>query len=396
MRARGITVEVQASVLILLLIYSGQLASTRFLGRYPGLSDLTITVMTIATVLLAIASIVPHEFGHALRARREGLGVDRITLWGLGGVAWIEPPRSPGAAFRMTAAGPLVSAALAALLGALGLLGRQIGLPDAVVGVAILLAEFNAAIFVFNLVPVFPLDGGRILHSFLWRLRGPAIAWVWSIRVGVAVASSVLAVGAVGPLLGLLPATYGPRVLITGVLLLWWSTRNRGEPRQHRAARRSLVVDDMVRLDTDGSGPNPGLGTTIADFLEQNPRGKGYGTSAVAVLDGQRAIGSISPGLALQTPPDKRPTTVVGDVMVRKREAVVLDRETSLEQAFNLLGNGSKRGVVVDGRRVKAIILASDLADVLLQLRDAARTGEAMASSHSTRPESGSARLPGR
>lgn len=167
--------------------YAGLLARTSYLGRYPELSSTTIAAMAIGSALLAPPSIVLHELGHALQARREGLRADKITLWGLGGVAWIGTPRSPATSLRVIAAGPLVSALLAVLLGALGWLEARAGLPDPVVGVTVLVAQFNAVSFAFNLLPAFPMDGGRILHAALWRLQGPAFAWAWAVRAGIRV-----------------------------------------------------------------------------------------------------------------------------------------------------------------------------------------------------------------
>lgn len=375
LRVRGIRVEAHSSVVIPVLIYTGFLGSSRFLGRYPGLPAETITAMTIASVLLIFVSVLLHELGHSFRALREGLTAERITLWGLGGVAWIGTPTLPGVAFRVTAAGPLVSAVLAVLLGAAGWLGRRLGLPDAVVGVTVLLAQANAVMFAFNLLPIFPLDGGRILHSALWYRCGLAFAWVWALRVGTGVAASVLAVGVVGPFLGLVAPQSGINVgwwlMLEGAILLWWSQRLRLPARPLRAGRRAPVVADLLEAAATPSIPGPE--TTIADFLEQSPRGRGYGTCASNVLESGRPVGFISPGLAGQVPAEQRAATTVADVMVRRQDAVVLQRETTLEEALRALQDGPRRGVVVDGRRVMAIILAADLADVLLRARDVAR-----------------------
>ncbi len=375
LRVRGIAVEAHWSVAIPIVIYAGQLAQTSYLGRYPELSSTTITAMAIGSVLLAPPSILLHELGHAFQARREGLRADKITLWGLGGVAWIGTPRSPASSLRVFAAGPLVSALLAVLLGALGWLEARVGLPDPVVGVTVLVAQFNAVLFAFNLLPAFPMDGGRILHAALWRLQGPAFAWAWAVRAGIAVAASVIALGIVLPFVDVLVVPFGVNlgfsIMFTGVLMLWMTLSARAEVERSASSPRELVVGDLVKPLEARRELAPEA--TIADFLEAMAGWQGYGTSASAVVDGGRIVGVMSPGLAGQVPVDQRAETTIADVILREQDAAVLASHTTIEEAFRTLQGASKRGIVRDGKRVMAIILASDLADVLLQVSDAKR-----------------------
>jgi Zn-dependent protease len=126
---------------------------------------------------LALFGIVLlHEFGHALACRSVGGWADTIVLWPLGGIAFVKPPPRPGALLWTAAAGPLVNVVLVPVLGILLLLGNHIDYsvlsPD--------LLPFLRAVFVvnlvlfFNLLPVYPLDGGQILHGALWFLIGRA------------------------------------------------------------------------------------------------------------------------------------------------------------------------------------------------------------------------------
>ncbi|MDQ6777933.1 MAG: hypothetical protein M3071_17375 [Actinomycetota bacterium] len=357
------------------MVYTSFLGSTRYLGRYPNLSGAEITAMTIATVFLAELSILLHEFGHTFQARREGLRADKITLWGLGGVSWNSGPASPGSALRLTAAGPLVSALLAVLLGGLGWLARRVGLPTSVVGIAVLLAQFNAVILVFNLLPMVPMDGGRLLHAALWRLRGLAFATAWASRVGIVLASAVIALGAILPFLAVsvpgVSANPGLSLMITGVIMLWMTLSYRSAARGRPTAPRELRLVDLVEAAPPPDVPGPNV--TIARFLEGATGSAGYGTAASAVIDGGRTVGTISRGLAGLVPADQRERTAVAAVMLRKEDAVVLRRETPIAEAFRTLQAASGRGVLLDRGRVTTIILISDLADVLLQLKDAAR-----------------------
>jgi len=121
--------------------------------------------------------VLLHEFGHALACRQVGGQASLIVLWPLGGVAYVNPPSRPGATLWSIAAGPLVNVVLVVVLSGLVALGRQTG--GGALGADLLnffqtLWMINLAILVFNLLPVYPLDGGQILRSLRWFWRGQA------------------------------------------------------------------------------------------------------------------------------------------------------------------------------------------------------------------------------
>lgn len=119
--------------------------------------------------------VLLHEFGHALACRQVGGTANQILLWPFGGVAYVDPPPRPGATLWSIAAGPLVNVVLTPILLAVGLLGRSAGwalaAPDAYQLLWIILT-INVYLLVFNMLPVYPLDGGQILRSLLWFVLG--------------------------------------------------------------------------------------------------------------------------------------------------------------------------------------------------------------------------------
>jgi Zn-dependent protease len=141
-------------------------------------------VVAVAAVFLFFVSLVLHELGHALVARREGIEISGIDLWFFGGVAKLSrDTQSPGAEFRIAAAGPLVTLVIVGIFLGLGALiqngaaldvARLAGDAEASPTIALLgfLASINAMLFVFNLVPAFPLDGGRIARAIVWKITG--------------------------------------------------------------------------------------------------------------------------------------------------------------------------------------------------------------------------------
>ncbi len=130
-----------------------------------------------AEYLALFAIVTLHEFGHSLACRQVGGNADRIVLWPLGGVAFVDPPQRPGATLWSIAAGPLVNVALVPVLVGLLLAGRSLGLagtaPDAAAWLRAV-AFINLGLLIFNLLPVYPLDGGQILRSLLWFVLGRA------------------------------------------------------------------------------------------------------------------------------------------------------------------------------------------------------------------------------
>jgi len=133
-------------------------------GRYSSIS------WNIAEYLALFAIVLMHEFGHALACRQVGGNADRIVLWPLGGVAYVDPPPRPGATLWSIAAGPLVNVALLPILTGLGYLSRSAGWAQTMPNFHALLRAvwyIDFGLLVFNMLPIYPLDGGQILRSLL-------------------------------------------------------------------------------------------------------------------------------------------------------------------------------------------------------------------------------------
>lgn len=140
-------------------------------GRY---SSLTWNVLEYLAIFVIVTL---HEFGHALACRQVGGRADRIVLWPLGGVAYVDPPPRPGATLWSIAAGPLVNVALFPVLLGVFLLARSLGwattTPD-LYTLAKWVLIIDVGLFAFNILPIYPLDGGQILRSLLWFVLGRA------------------------------------------------------------------------------------------------------------------------------------------------------------------------------------------------------------------------------
>ena len=118
-----------------------------------------------------------HEFGHALACRQVGGRADRIVLWPLGGVAYVDPPPRPGATLWSIAAGPLVNVVLLPVLLIAVTMGRSAGMPATAPDLYKLMRAIlfiDLGLLIFNILPIYPLDGGQILRSLLWFVLGRA------------------------------------------------------------------------------------------------------------------------------------------------------------------------------------------------------------------------------
>jgi len=156
---------------IIFLLITFSLSWQVFPALYPGWTGLTYWIIGIVTSLLFFASVVAHELAHSLVARFYGIPVKGITLFIFGGVTEMAREAArPGVELKMAAAGPACSLVIGGLFALLWFLTR--GVIEPIAALAFWLAQINVVLAVFNLIPGFPLDGGRVFRSLLWRFTG--------------------------------------------------------------------------------------------------------------------------------------------------------------------------------------------------------------------------------
>jgi len=167
-RILGIPIGLHASWFLIFGLVTWSLAAAYFPPEYPGLPVIAYWGLGAVTSLLFFASVLVHELGHSVVALRNEIPVRGITLFVFGGVAQIaREPRTPGAEFRIAIAGPLTSLGLGLGFGALWLLDRAI---PYLAAPSLWLMRINLILAAFNMIPGFPLDGGRVLRAAVWRL----------------------------------------------------------------------------------------------------------------------------------------------------------------------------------------------------------------------------------
>ena len=148
----------------------------------------------IAEYLALFLIVLLHEFGHSLACRQVGGRAEEIILWPLGGVAFVSPPQRPGAVLWSIVAGPLVNVVLLVLLFIAGFFLGRLDLSSAAYDFWLQLCKINIGLLVFNLLPIYPLDGGQILRALLWFALGRSRSLFVAVFIGVAGALGLIGV----------------------------------------------------------------------------------------------------------------------------------------------------------------------------------------------------------
>jgi Zn-dependent protease len=352
-RIAGIPIGASWTWLPVVVLVISNYAGDVFPNSNPGLSSNTYLAMAVALAALFFAGLLLHELGHAFVARRNGMEIQGITLWLFGGVARISGEfGGPGVEFRVALAGPVVTFVLGLVFTAASLL---LDLPSAVDGVVSMLAVANLFLLAFNLIPAYPLDGGRILHAVLWRFqRDRSSATRLSAGIGRGFGIVLIGVGLAGVL-----AAQNVRwgwLSVMGLFLLMAAT---GESRteQVRSLLDGLTVADVVERDPICVLPS----LTLAEFVQAVVWAQRYTT--YPVFDGERVVGMLPFRSVAAIPRSNWDVTRVADVMTPLGGVVLLEEGQSLtDAAGRLSANPLQRGLVLDGERLVGLVSISDIA----------------------------------
>jgi len=300
----GIEVAVHPSWLVIFVVFSifATLGAQEFAqGMGVRLSTASGAVLGVLAALAVFASVVIHEFSHALVARRLGIPTGNITLFLFGGVASIlREPGSPGDEAKLAAAGPAASLILCAIFAALSFAADRLGWGWAFTLLWIL-ASANLVLALFNLLPAFPSDGGRLLRAALWRMLGSqARAAAIASRISVVVAGLLIVAGF---WLSLHRIFNGIWLMFIALFLLLAAIASGRQARLNLALERLRVADLMVRTLIPVSGDSS-LAAFVAGVASDGARA-GYPVVSGGTFLGlanPRDTASVSPALWAQTP----------------------------------------------------------------------------------------------
>ena len=352
-RIAGIPVGISPLWLIIVALITWSLGAGYYPGEVHGITTAGSYALGLASALLLFASILAHEFGHALVARRRGVQIEEIDLWLLGGVARMSgQPRTAEDELRFALAGPAVTAVVAALFGVLAV-ALPSSAPAALRALVGYQLQINLLILAFNLVPAFPLDGGRVARALIWRRTGDMAA-ATNTAAGLGRGFGYLLI-AFGVLLAFSGAPGGLWFALIGVFLVSAATAERAHEQVIRAftgvPAEELMSQPAICIPAE---------CTLLEAQEYFTR---HRYTAFPVTDGAgRAVGMLSIDHLNGTPRSRWPATRAGERADRDPALLIGGQEQVahlLDQpAFVRIG----RAAVIDqGGRPVGVVSITDV-----------------------------------
>jgi Zn-dependent protease len=359
LRLFGIEIRINPGWAVIATLVAWSLAQGTFPELYAGLDTQSYWAMALAAVVGLGVSIIIHELAHSLVAARFGTPVSSITLFMFGGVAALEQePRAPIPELLMALAGPAMSLVLSGLFFGASIAVGGIDQLPVLAGVLHYLALLNLVLAIFNLVPAFPMDGGRALRATIWAATG-------DIRKATMRASQV------GKYIGTGFMLAGLLAVLTGNLLagIWWVLIG-GFIRASAIgaflnARIETVLDGLPVARFMTLAPDTvSSDLTLADFVENHLYK--FGHDMFPVLTAGKPVGTIGLGEVRLIPPDAWPKTLTGNVMTPLTPLRIISAdEPAMNALIQMQKNGLNRLLVTDHETLLGVIVLKDLMDLL-------------------------------
>ncbi len=352
----GFQIRVDPSWLIIAALIVWSLATGYFPERVPDLSRADLFALSIVAMLGLFAGLILHELAHSLVARRFGLGVGGITLFLFGGVAELEQePESAVSEFWIAIAGPVMSVAIAGVSWLAAGTAAAAGASQGLVALFEYLAAINLILALFNLLPAFPLDGGRVLRAVLWRVKGNVLqATRLASLSGTLFGYAFIALGlfalfsGAGVIGGLWPILIG----------LFLASAARGTYQQ-MLMRQSLSGRTVGQLVTSAA-LTVAPGQTVRDLVDDIMLGHGVGF--VPVVEDGRAIGFVDTATVRGVDRENWDTIRVEDIFVPLDNAARAAPGEPLETLLKrITSSGRRKYIVEDQGRFVGVITLSDL-----------------------------------
>ena len=369
-RIAGIEVGLNWSLAIVFVLIVWTLAGQVLPSVAPGQQESAYWLVSFIAVVLFYVSLLSHEMGHAIVARRLGVKVDGITLWIFGGVARLRgDAATPGSEVKIAIAGPVVSLVLAILFGVATFALDATGGPALVEGGIAWLAGTNAMLLLFNLIPAFPLDGGRLLRAWLWQRSGDK----YRATSGAARLGRICAFVMMG--LGLLSLFISGAISGLWLIFLGWFLMSaaRSEESQVllRGALSGLRVGDVMSRDPTTA---PGW-ITVDEFMRSYVPMQRATAYPMKTFDGE-LDGLVTLARLAQVPPEERHVKRVRDVGTGINEVAKAspgEPVTAVLDRFSPADDGQM--LVIDGGVLVGLLSPGDITRALKAARaDAKRS----------------------
>lgn len=360
----GFEVRIDFSWFVIFFLVFWSLGAGVFPDEYPELSGAVHSAMGIVATLLFFASLLIHELSHAVVSRRKGVPVAGITLFVFGGMARAErEPDTPRDEILIAGVGPVTSLVLAGLFLVATRLGELAGLSDAVLGVTRYLAMINTALAVFNVMPGFPLDGGRVFRAIVWGVTGDRTR-ATRMATGAGRTFGLLLI-----VLGAMQALAGAPVSGLWLVFIGWFLRTLAG-----ASLRQHVLDDLLGgyVARDVMTPQPAVvdaGLTVDELVHDHFMTMRFGSYPVLSLG--RVVGLVTLEDVKGIPRDVWGVSTAADAMTPLAECAVVAPEATVAEVMAEMSRrgGRRRSLVVAGDHLMGVISATDLAHWIEQVQ---------------------------
>lgn len=348
----GIQIGVHYSWLFIFVLITWSLAATYYPVNYPDFSTSTNWILGALSGLMLFASVLAHELGHSIVAQRRGIPVKSITLFIFGGAASItKEAETPGAEFSMAITGPATSFLLAGIFWLIYIIVSD---ASQIIGaVAFYLATINAILGVFNMVPGFPLDGGRVFRSILWATTKD---FRRATRIATATGQGFayfLIIGGIGlTLIGFLQGLW--------LALIGWFLSNAASASYRQTVITELLregrVKDIMATDFRSVPPDLSLQQALHDYIMQ------YNQRALPVVRGQKLEGLVTMTDIKKKPREQWSSVLVSEVMTKAGELKTVSPEDGLNTVIQLMESGDLNQLpVISDQKLVGLLSRSDL-----------------------------------
>lgn len=360
----GFEIRIDLSWLLIVFLVLWTLSVGLFPANYPGLSNATYFGMGLVATLLFFASLLAHELSHSFVARSKGIPVEGITLFIFGGVSRTRmEAENPGDEFQIAIIGPLTSVLLAAFFGLIWFVGKNAGWSVVVTGVASYLASINLILAIFNMLPGFPLDGGRVFRSIIWKYTGNK-------KKATQIASSG------GKWLAYLLIALGFWELFGSALLggLWliligWFLYNAAEASYEEILVRTTLEGVKAREIMTPYPETVNADLTLQDLVDKYFLSRRY--QSFPVTQDSHPIGIITLNQVKDVPREEWVYRTVKDTMISTDQGITARPEEEMSHVLEKMQeSGVRRVLVTQNSSLKGIITANDVASWLQRQRD--------------------------
>ena len=361
-RISGIRIGVNWSVLLIVALLAYGLAAGQFPAEAPHRPVAEYIVAAIITAVAYIGSLLAHELAHSLVARRNGVRVDGITLWLLGGVSRLQGEfPDPGAELRVAGAGPLASWCWAGCSGCWPGGCMKPGVQGVVVAALAWLGFINILLAVFNVIPAAPLDGGRLLQAILWAITKDKLkAAMWSARSGQVFGWALIVIGAY---LVLARRDYS---WLWFIILGWFLTSAATAENQQAVVQsrlRTVAVRQIMTADPVTVPASDTVAQFQHDFLPWSRH------SAFPVVDACQVLGLVTLRRINQVPAAERGRTTLRDVACSLDDVARTTPDEPVSDVLPRLNECSEgRALVFADGHLAGIVSPSDISRALQRI----------------------------